>query len=55
MNKTLDLNKASKAQKARKAWKQLQEEKELNRSEINSNQGSSEETTNSQPTIRKSS
>ncbi len=42
MNKTFDLNKASKAHKARKAWKQIQEEKGLNKFDSKSTQDAAE-------------
>ncbi len=55
MNKTFDLNKASKAHKARKAWKQIQEEKGLNKFDSKSIQDASERTVTSETAIRKSS
>ncbi len=55
MNKTFDLNKASKAHKARKAWKEIQEEKGLNTFDSKSTQNAAEQSVTSEAALRKSS
>ena len=55
MNKTFDLNKASKAHKARKAWKQIHEEKGLNKFDSKSTQDAAERAVASEAALRKSS
>ena len=55
MNKSFDLNKASKAHKARKSWKQLQEEKGLHKSESYSNENAALRTVALEAAIKKSS